>query len=156
MSQFSAGNAAFTPVANATQLNNWVLTALTVGMISKVKMISWGGMGTSLVGYYTRWCRVNNTPATPTALAISNTNPNATPLASCNTYTTQATGAAAPSGLHQQDWNVQGGGGAIVLPIGGEWQIAGGALGTLFNQIGCGNITGADASLSNYQCTWDE
>jgi len=49
-----------------------------------------------------------------------------------------------------------GGGGAIVLPIGGEWTIVGGALGTAFNQIGCGNITGADANASSYGVQWAE
>lgn len=156
MSQFSAGNAGFTPVANATQVNNFVLTTLTVGNLAKVKMINWGGSGTSLVGYVTRWGRVNNTPATPTALAITPTNPNATALSSCNTYATQGTMVAQPSGLFQQNWNVQGGGGVVVLPIGGEWQVVGGALGTAFNQIGCGNVTGADALLSNYGITWEE
>jgi hypothetical protein len=156
MAQFSAGNANFTPVANATQANNFALTTLTVGNLAKVKMFNWGGSGTSLVGYVTRWGRVTNTPATPTALTITPTNPNATPLSSLNTYATQPTIAAQPAGLYQQNWNVQGGGGVVVLPIGGEWQIVGGALGTLFNQIGCGNIAGADANLSNYGITWEE
>jgi hypothetical protein len=64
--------------------------------------------------------------------------------------------AADPTGLFAQDWNVLGGGGVIVLPIGGEWMVAGGALGTAFNQIACGNIAGADASLSSYGVTWEE
>lgn len=156
MSQFSAANANFTPVANATQINNWVLTTLTAGQLAKIKMINWGGSGTSLVGYVTRWGRVSNTPATPTALTMQSNNPGVTPTASCNTYATQATMAAQPAGLFQQNWNVQGGGGVVVLPIGGEWQTVGGALGTLFNQIGCGNVTGADAFLSNYGVQWEE
>lgn len=156
MAQFSAGNANFTPVANATQLNNWVLTQLTAGNVASVKMINWGGSGTSLVGYVTRWVRVSNTPATPTALTVQSSSPGITPNSSCNTYATQATGAAQPAGLFQQNWNVQGGGGVVVLPIGGEWRITGGALGTAYNQIGCGNISGADANLSNYGCQWEE
>jgi hypothetical protein len=137
-------------------VNNWVLTALTAGQLAKVKMINWGGAGTSLVGYVTRWGRVGNTPATPTALTITSNNPGVTATASVNTYTTQATIGAQPSGLFQQNWNVQGGGGVVVLPIGGEWQIVGGALGTVYNQIGCGNVTGADANLSNYGLQWEE
>jgi hypothetical protein len=77
-------------------------------------------------------------------------------MASVNTYGTQATIAADPAGLFAQDWNVLGGGGVVVLPIGGEWMVAGGALGTAFNQIACGNIAGADASQSSYGITWAE
>lgn len=156
MSQFTANNGSFTPVANATQLNNWVLTALTAGIIGKVKMIGWGGRGTTSTAYRTRWARVTNTPVTPAALGIQATNPNVSPLCTVNQYTTQATGAADPAGLFAQDWNVLGGGGQIVLPIGGEWFVAGGALGTVYNQIGCGNIAGADASQSSYGVTWEE
>jgi hypothetical protein len=72
-----------------------------------------------------------------------------------NTYATQAT-ATADSSLFKQNWNLLGGGGAIVLPIGGEWTVVGGALGTAFNQIGCGNVTGADANLSGYGLQWAE
>lgn len=156
MAQFSSGTTAtFTPTASTTTLNSWVLTTLTVGMMAKVKLFSWGGDGTSLVGYVTRWARVSNTPATPTALLIAPTSPNAVPLATCNIYGTVATGTA-DNNLFKQNWNVQGGGGAIVLPIGGEWFIVGGALGTLFNQIGCGNVTGTDANLSAYAVAWEE
>jgi hypothetical protein len=146
----------FTPVANATQADNMVLTVLTAGQIARVKSIGWGGRGTSSVGYRTRWGRVNNTPATPAALAQQGTNPGVTAIATCNTYGTQATLAADPAALWAQDWNVQGGGGVIVLPIGGEWMITGGALGTAYSQIACGNIAGADASLSSYMITWEE
>ena len=156
MAQFSAANANFTPVANATQANNFVLTVLTAGQLARVKMFNWGGSGTTSTGYVTRWGRVNNTPATPTALTITPTNPGTTAVATCNTYATQATLAAQPAGLFQQNWNVLGGGGVVVLPIGGEWQIVGGALGQTYNQIACGNITGADVNLSNYGITWEE
>lgn len=156
MAQFSAANANFTPVANATQANNWVLTILTVGSINKVKMINWGGSGTSLVGYVTRWGRINNTPATPTALTLTSGSPGVTPISTVNTYATQGTLAAQPAGLFQQNWNVQGGGGVVVLPIGGEWFCSGGALGTAYNQIGCGNVTGSDANLSSYGVQFEE
>jgi hypothetical protein len=155
MSQFGSGNASFTPAASTTTLNNWVLTALTAGIIGKIKEINWGGAGLTSMTYQTRWARVSNTPATPTALAIVPTNPNATALCSCNTYGTVATGTA-NTNLFQQDWNVLGGGGILALPIGGEWFIAGGALGTAYNQIGCGNVSGTDANLSNYGVIWEE
>jgi hypothetical protein len=156
MAQFAAHTpATFTPTANTTTLNSWVLSTLTVGQLAKVKMFDWGGDGTSLVGYITRWARVSNTPATPAALAIVPTSPNAVALASVNTYTTVATGTA-DANLYKQNWNLQGGGGTITLPIGGEWFTVGGALGTLFNQIGNGNVTGADANLSSYGLQWEE
>jgi len=156
MAQFSSGSpATFTPTASTTTLNTWVLTVLTTGQLAKVKMISWGGDGTSLVGYVTRWARVSNTPATPTALLIAASAQQVTPTATCNTYGTVATGTA-DNNLFKINWNVQGGGGVVVLPIGGEWFIVGGALGTAFNQIGCGNVTGTDANLSSYHLQWEE
>lgn len=156
MAQFNSGTTAtFTPTASTTTLNSWVLTVLTAGQLAMVKMFSWGGDGTSLVGYVTRWTRVSNTPATPTALLIASTNPGVTPIATCNIYGTVATGTA-DNNLFKINWNVQGGGGAIVLPIGGEWRVTGGALGTAYNQIGCGNVTGTDANLSSYSVCWEE
>jgi len=156
MAQFTSGTpSTFTPTASTTTLNSFVLTVLTAGQLAAVKMISWGGDGTSLVGYVTRWARVTNTPATPTALLIASTNPGVTPIATCNTYGTVATGTA-DNNLFKINWNVQGGGGVIVLPIGGEWRTTGGALGTTYSQIGCGNVTGTDANLSSYTITWEE
>lgn len=156
MAQFSSGTpATFTPTASTTVVNAAVLTVLTAGQIAKVKMINWGGDGTSLVGYVTRYARITNTAATPTARLISSSNPGVTPIATCNTYGTAAT-ATADTYLFLQSWNVQGGGGVVVLPIGGEWFVTGGALGTTYSQIGVGNITGADANLSNYGITWEE
>ena len=156
MAQFTANRGSFLPVAHATQVDNWVLTVLTVGMSSKVKMFGWGGRSTTSTGYRTRWGRVNNTAATTTALTVTSNNPNATSMASVNSYATQATIAADPTGLWAQDWNSLGGGGVIILPIGGEWLVVGGALGTLFNQIGCWNIAGAESSGSSYGVTYEE
>jgi len=156
VAQYDAGTPdTYTPTASTTTLSHWVLTVLTAGQLARVKMFNWGGSGTSLVGYVTRWARVTNTPATPTALLISSNNPGTTPIATCNTYGTPAT-ATADTKLFKQSWNVQGGGGAIVLPIGGEWHITGGALGTTYSQIGAGNVTGADANLSSYGVQWEE
>jgi len=148
MAQFSSAQVGVATTASATTLNNYVLTNLTAGDIASVKMISWGGSDTSLVSQSTRWARVNNTPATPAALAIQSSSPGITPNSSCNTYTTVATGASSPAGLFQDNWNSQGGGGVVVLPIGGEWRISGGALGTAYNQIGCGNTVGTSSNVS--------
>jgi hypothetical protein len=155
MAQFSAGQRGVAGTASSTVLANFVLTLLTVGDIASVKAIAYGGSDTSLVAMSTRWARVTNTPATPAALSINPSSPGITPNSTCNTYTTQASGASSPSGLWQQDWNSQGGGGSIVLPIGGEWRISGGALGTTYNQIGCGNVVGASSNTS-YSITWEE
>jgi hypothetical protein len=148
MAQFAAAQRGVAGTASSTTLNNYVLTLLTVGDIASVKQISWGGSDTTLVAMSTRWARVSNTPATPAALTVTSSSPGITPNSSVNTYTTAATGSASPAGLFQQDWNSQGGGGSVVLPIGGEWRISGGALGTAYNQIGCGNPVGASANTS--------
>lgn len=155
MAQFSVAQRGTAGTASATALNNGTLTLLTVGDIASVKMFNWGGSDTSLISYSTRWARVSNTPATPTALTITSTSPGITPNSSFNTYTTTPTGAASPAGLFQVDWNSQGGGGTIVLPYGGEWRISGGALGTAYSQIGCGNVVGASANTS-FGMTWEE
>lgn len=156
MSQFSSGSpATYTPEESTTTLPHWVLTVLTAGQIAKIKMITWGGSGEALKGYVTRWARVNNTPATPTALLVAPANPLVTPMATCNTYGTKATGVA-DNNLHKQNWNGQGGGGALVLPIGGEWSVVGGAIPSAFNQIGAGNVKGNDADKSSYTVQWDE
>lgn len=156
MAQFYAVTpATYTPTASSTDVNALVLTVLTAGQIAKVKYVNWGGSGTSLVGYVTRWARVTNTAATPTARLISSTNPGVTPIATANTYGTAAT-ATADTHLFKQNWNVQGGGGVVVLPIGGEWMVTGGALGTTYSQIGVGNSSGADANLSSYGTSWEE
>lgn len=155
MAQFSAAQRGVAGTASTTQLNNGTLTMLTVGDIASVKSISWGGSDTSLISYSTRWARVSNTPATPAALAIQSSSPGITPNATYNTYTTTPTGATSPAGLFQVDWNSQGGGGNIVLPYGGEWRVSGGALGTAYNQIGCGNVVGASANTS-FGTVWEE
>jgi hypothetical protein len=160
MAQFSSGTpSTFTPTASTTTLAAGGLQMLTVGDIAKVKMFNWGGDGSSLVGYISRVARVSNTPAgaVSTAGVISASSPGITP--NC-TYpivyaTTQPTGTA-DAFLFKQNWNVQGGGGAVVLPIGGEWFVTGGALGTAYSALAWGNITGADANLSNYGLTWEE
>jgi len=155
MAQFAASQRGVAGAASTTALNNGTLTMLTVGDIASVKYISWGGSDTSLISYSTRWARVSNTPATPAALTITSSSPGITPNATYNTYTTTPTGATSPAGLFQVDWNSQGGGGTIVLPLGGEWRISGGALGTAYSQIGCGNVVGASANTS-FGIGWEE
>lgn len=155
MAQFSAAQRGVAGTASSTQLNNGTLTMTTVGNLASIKLISWGGSDTSLISYSTRWARVTNTPATPTALTIQSSNPAITPVATYNTYSTTPTSAASPAGLFQVDWNSQGGGGSIVLPIGGEWRVTGGALGTTYSQIGCGNVVGASANTS-FMTVWEE
>lgn len=156
MAQFAAQNGSFTPVAHATNANNWNLDADTAGDSGKVKMISWGGRGTTSTGYRTRWAR----SATLGSSTFTSLNPqssagtNSTPLCRCGTFATAAVLAADPAGLFAIDWNVLGGGGVIVLPIGGEWLVINGAAG--YQQIACGNIAGADASLSSYGLQWEE
>ena len=156
MPQFGAAQRGVAGTASTTQLNNGTLTVLTAGQIAKVNAVSWGGSDTSLVAQSVRWARVTNTPATPTSIATpQSSNPGLAGNASLNTYTTTPTAAASPAGLLVQDWNSQGGGGVYVLPIKGEWIITGGALGQVYNQIGCGNVVGASANTS-FGWVWEE
>jgi hypothetical protein len=136
----------------------YVLTQLTSGNIALVKMINWGGADTSLVSQFTRWARVNNTANTPTALGYQSSSPGITPNAVCNTYGTVAQDTSTPQkNLLMQSWNSQGGAGVVVLPIGGEWLLTGGALGTAYNQIGCGTFTGSGSqSNTTYGVQWQE
>lgn len=157
MAQFSAAQVGVSAAASATNLNNYVVTELTAGAIASVKMISWGGSDTSLVAQSTRWTRVTNTPVTAVAITLSTTSPGITANGAVNTYSgTAAAGTASPCGLFQQNWNSQGGGGVVVLPIGGEWRICGGALGTLYNQIGCGNTVGGGSTSQSYGVQFEE
>ena len=136
MAQFSSGTpVTYTPTASTTTLSHFALTVLTAGQLAHVKMFNWGGLGTSLVGYVTRWTRVNNTPVTAVALLIGTTNPGVIPIATCNTYSGTAPTGVADNNLFRQSWNVQGGGGAIVLPIGGEWRVTFGGSETVIDQF---------------------
>jgi hypothetical protein len=156
MAQFSAQQGGtFTPVAHATNANNWTLEADTAGDIGKVKMFGWGGRGTTSTGYRTRWGRPStNGTSTFTSLVPTANNPSAASLCRCGTFATASILAADPAALWAQDWNVLGGGGVIVLPIGGEWMVAG--VAAPYAQVSCGNIAGADANLSSYGVTWEE
>lgn len=144
----------FTPIAHATNANNLTVAADTAGDVGMVTMIGWGGRGTTSTGYRTRWGRATTNGVTPAALTTGNSNSNTTGTCTCNTYTTAPILAADPTALFAIDWNLVGGGGVIVLPIGGGWFIVGTAA--PYAMIACGNIAGGDANLSSYSTTWSE
>lgn len=156
MAQFSAGQGGtYTP---STTNDNFTLYANSAGNMGKVKMIGWGGRGTSLVGYRTRWVRPTTNPTgAGTGITAQSSNPTAAAvcLVASTFATTQATLAADPINLFAQDWNVQGGGGAIVLPIGGEWFVVNSATAG-HGYISCRNTAGVDANLSEYTLQWEE
>jgi hypothetical protein len=155
MATFSAHQGGtFTPVAHATNANNITLAADTAGDVGAMKMISWGGRGTTSTGYRTRWGRATTNGVTPSAITNGNSNSNQTSTCTANTYSTAPVLAADPAALFAIDWNLVGGGGVIILPIGGEWFVVGTAA--PYAQIACGNIAGADANLSSYGITWLE
>lgn len=155
MPEFAGGNGAFTPAAHATNANNWCLDADTAGDQGAIRMISWGGRGTTSTGYRTRWGRSATLgSSTFTSLNPQSTNGVSTALCRLGTFATAAVLAADPAGLFAIDWNILGGGGMVVLPIGGEWKVVNGAAG--YQQIACGNIAGADANGSSYTVQWAE
>lgn len=154
MASFTGNQGAFTPATNA---DNWILEADGAGEMGKVKMIGWGGRGTTSTGYRTRWCR----PSTNASSTFTSLNPQGTvpaPAATCRfgTFATAATLGADPgNNLFAIDWNVLGGGGVIVLPIGGEWIVANSATAG-HQQVSCRNVAGVDANLSSYSVQWEE
>lgn len=156
MAQFSGGaGGTLTP---STTTDNWTLHADAAGEMGKVKSFGWGGRGTTSVGYRTRWVRPGTDPTgAGTAIVVSRTSPTVAPVCALNsTYaTTQATLPADPAALWAQDWNVLGGGGVIILPIGGEWFVINSATAG-HSLVSCRNVAGTDANLSSYHCTWEE
>lgn len=153
MAQFGGGNAAFTP---STSADNWTLDANAAGEVGLVKMIGWGGRGTTSTGYRTRWARPStNASSTFTSLNPQGTRPAAVAVCQFGTFATAATLPADPANLYAVDWNVLGGGGEIVLPIGGEWMVVSSATAG-HQQISCRNVAGTDANLSNYTVQWEE
>lgn len=154
MANFTGHQGANTP---STSTDSWTLDANTAGGMGKVKMIEWGGRGTTSTGYRTRWARpTTNASSTFTAIALQSTNPLATAVNRFGTFAVAATlGTDPASNLFAQDWNVLGGGGVIVLPIGGEWFFVNSATAG-HQQISCRNVAGTDASLSSYGCQFEE
>ena len=155
MADFTNANANFTP---NTAADNWVLDPSTNTLRAKIKVITWGGMGTSSVGYRTRWFRPTTiASSTFTAVGATNAaNPGTTALMRFGTFATVTTPPADPGALHDMAWNVLGGGGILVLPIGGEWEMISVGTAGINGQIGCRNATGADAGLSSYGVQWTE
>jgi hypothetical protein len=154
MANFTGHQGAFTP---STSVDNFVLDANTAGGVGKVKMIEWGGRGTTSTGYRTRWARpTTNASSTFTAITAQSSNPLATAVNRFGTFATSATlGTDPANNLFAQDWNVLGGGGVIVLPIGGEWLVVNSSTAG-HQQIACRNVAGVDASLSSYGTQWEE
>ena len=156
MAQFGVERGGFTP---STTNDNWTLEANAAGEVGRVKMISWGGRGTTSTGYRTRWTRPTTNPTgSASALTQGNGNPAVGPVCQAvSTYgTTQPTLGADPAGnLFGIDWNIVGGGGAIVLPLGGEWVVANSSTAG-HGYISCRNVAGTDANLSSYGMQWEE
>lgn len=155
MAQFSGGpGGTFTP---STSNDNWTLDANTAGDVGLVKYFSWGGRGTSSVGYRTRWTRpttLGSGTATNFTLEITSQQVAALCQLVDSWGTSDPTLPSDPANLYAQDWNLLGGGGTIILPIGGEWIVLQGAQ--PYQQISCRNTAGTDANLSNYTVCWQE
>jgi hypothetical protein len=156
MAQFGVGRGGFTP---SLTNDNWTLEANAAGEMGAIKMVSWGGRGTTSAGYRTRWARPTANPTgAATALTPANTNPAAPSICQAvSAYaTTQPTLGADPAGnLFDIDWNVVGGGGVIVLPLGGEWRVINSATAG-HAYVSCRNVAGVDANLSSYGLQWEE
>jgi YD repeat-containing protein len=153
MPTLTCGNGAFTP---ATNQDNWTLDSQTSGVFGKVVAIGWGGRMTTSTGYRTRWTRpTTGGSSTFTALTNAYHQPNYTSFgARIGTFATAPTLASDPAGnLWAQDWNAQGGVGAIVMPLANPWWIVNGIL---QGQISCRNIAGTDANGSSYEVTYEE
>ena len=146
-----------TITASSTTINQLVLYNTTVGAIAEITSFSWGGSDTSLIAQTTRWARVTNTPATPTALNVESTNTAAGPAPIClaATFGTAATNATTNKQLFLQAWNSQGGAGVVTLPLMGTWKIAGGSLGTAGSAIGIGNTVGSGSNCT-FGLQWAE
>lgn len=155
MPTFHGGNGGFTP---STTNDCWTLTAVGTGVFGKITMIGWGGRLATSTGYRTRWTRPTAAgTGGKTALTIGYGSPNYTTAAFLLTSTfatTQPTLAADPAGnLWAQDWNAQGGLGAIVMPLANPWWVA---TGVLQGEFSCRNVAGTDATSSSYHVQWEE
>jgi hypothetical protein len=138
---------------------NWAFSpgtgggAGTAGTMGKMKFVNWGGRGLTSTGYRTRWARTSTDPTgAATALTLAKSTPitTATCAVASSFATTNPTIPTDPStNLFAMDWNLLGGGGILVLPIGSEWMIVSSATaGTGY--IVCQNVAGADANASTY------
>jgi len=156
MPSFNAGNGAFTP---STSQDNFTLDSQsTTGVFARITQVSWGGSGTSSIGYRTRWTRPSTIgSSTFTAITFAANNINYTSAAAqFGTFATAPTLVADPgTNLFSMDWNVQGGGGILILPLAQPWWIVGGGTSNK-QQLSCRNTKGTDANLSSYSVTWEE
>jgi hypothetical protein len=163
MPTFNAGNGAFTPgltnpAAGAAQAGNWNIDAVGTGVFGKIISVGWGGQLTTSTAYRTRWARPTSAgTGTKTALVIGYNQPNyATAAFTCTSIyaTAGPTLPADPGGnLYATSWNGQGGLGILIHPLANPWWVS---TGVLQGALSCQNITGADASGSSYQVTWEE
>ena len=148
----------FTPSLTTPGAGNYTISpgtgggAGTAGAMCKVKYINWGGRGLTSTGYRTRWARPSTDPTgAGTALTLQKSNPIPVAIcAVCSSFaTTNPTLPADPTNLYAQDWNLLGGGGILVLPIGSEWTLVSSATaGTGYIQ--CINVAGVDANATTY------
>jgi len=155
MPTFEGGNGAFTP---STTNDCWTLDfGVTAGTFGKITMIGWGGRLTTSTGYRTRWTRPTAAgTGTRTNITLQYAQPNyiAAGGVLTSTYgTAQPTLPADPSNLWSQDWNAQGGVGAIALPLNNPWWAVNGVL---QGSISCRNVAGTDANGSEYSVQWEE
>jgi hypothetical protein len=129
----------------------------TAGGVGFIKKYSWGGRGLTSTGYRTRWGRpTTNASGAFTATGGSQTNPLTVSVCRAGTFATPATMGADPAGnLDSQDWNLLGGGGQIILPIGGEWMVVNSATAG-HAQVAVQNTVGTDATASSYGFQWAE
>lgn len=156
MSDYTNANAGFTP---STTQDNWVLDTSTNAVLARIKYVTWGGSGTTSTGYRTRWYRPTTIGSgTFTAIGAISTVGASTSgaLLRFGSFATACTPPADPSALLNQAWNVLGGGGIMVLPIGSEWIVM--SVGTvgIQGQVACRNVAGIDNSLSSYSVQWNE
>jgi hypothetical protein len=153
MAAFSNGVANFTPSLSA---DNFTLDASVtpLGLVGKVTAFSWGGSGTTSIGYRTRWVRPTTKGITSTAIVVG-TPDLATPgMAFVSSYSTPPVLPTENVGnLHYQNWNVQGGNGYIILADDSQWTIINGIL---QGSVSCRNLAGVDNGLSNYFINWQE
>lgn len=168
MADFTANQGGtYTPAAasSGAAVPNWCFSpgtgggSGTAGAMGKVKYVNWGGRGLTSTGYRTRWARTATDPTgAGTALTLGKSTPIVTATcAVCSSFVTLNPNLAAdPAGnLFAMDWNLLGGGGILVLPIGSEWMIVSSATaGTGY--VVCQNTAGVDANATTYGIQFQE
>lgn len=159
MPTFNANHSSFTPSATAlSPTPNWCLDAVGTGVFGKVVMFSWGGSETTSTSYATRWVRPTTAgTGAKTAITIGFSQPNYTTAAFTATasYATSQPiiPAASVGDLWAENWNGQGGVGAIALPLNNPWYVS---TGVLVSALECVNVTGTGAATTSYGVVWEE